>query len=304
MPLSTSLRPSRPNRLREALAHEAPPVRVHRELRGRVRDDRRRPLDRVDLRDQRRVHEPRAVEEVVVRPGRVLLAQRVADRVVLEREERVQDAEPDPEVRRDALEVDVLGQVGGEEALLVDAQLAALARRGSPARSPRRCRRSASRPTSGCRPSRRSAASTGRRRRSGRAACAGSRIGPLRARCRARRAATSQGRSVSFLPWLNQSCTSNWSQAPASRLSVVAGMKRSRVSSSRLTSARVRLEDVRRLAAGTCGRPARCARSARRSRPSAGSSGRCRCRRACGRGGSARGRSPGGGGGVCTVSVS
>ena len=37
-------------------------------------------------------------------------------------------------------------------------------------------------------------------------------------------------------PWLNQSCTSNWSHAPASRFSVVAGMNSLRVSSSRLTT--------------------------------------------------------------------
>ena len=45
---------------------------------------------------------------------------------------------------------------------------------------------------------------------------------------------TTHGLSASFLPWLNQSCTSNWIHAPASRLSVVAGMNSSRVRSSRL----------------------------------------------------------------------
>ena len=44
-----------------------------------------------------------------------------------------------------------------------------------------------------------------------------------------------QGFSCSFWPWLNQSCTSNWIHAPASRLSVVAGMNSLRVNSSRLT---------------------------------------------------------------------
>ena len=43
------------------------------------------------------------------------------------------------------------------------------------------------------------------------------------------------GASDSFLPWLNQSWTSNWIQAPASRFSVVAGMNSFRVISSRLT---------------------------------------------------------------------
>ena len=58
----------------------------------------------------------------------------------------------------------------------------------------------------------------GRRRRgvvvarSGRAACAGS-ASAARARRRRPRAARSTGSSGSFWPWLNQSCTSNWSQA-------------------------------------------------------------------------------------------
>ena len=46
---------------------------------------------------------------------------------------------------------------------------------------------------------------------------------------------SSNGSSGRFLPWLNQSCTSNWSHAPASTFSVVAGLELSRVSSSRLT---------------------------------------------------------------------
>ena len=45
----------------------------------------------------------------------------------------------------------------------------------------------------------------------------------------------SQG-SGSSGSWLSQSCTSNWIQAPASRLSVVAGWKDSRVRSRRLMS--------------------------------------------------------------------
>ena len=44
------------------------------------------------------------------------------------------------------------------------------------------------------------------------------------------------GSSGTFLPWLNQSWTSNCSHAPASRLTIVAGMNSSRVSSSRLTT--------------------------------------------------------------------
>jgi hypothetical protein len=58
-----------------------------------------RPLDRVDLRQQRRVNEPGSVEQVVVGPGRVLGSQPVADRVVLEGEERVHHGQADPEAR-------------------------------------------------------------------------------------------------------------------------------------------------------------------------------------------------------------
>ena len=47
---------------------------------------------------------------------------------------------------------------------------------------------------------------------------------------------TLQGFSASLLPWLNQSCTSNWIHAAASRFSVVAGWNSLRVSSSLLTS--------------------------------------------------------------------
>ena len=91
----------------EPLALEAPPVRAQREHRRRVGDDRRRPVDRVDLRHQRRDDEPRLVVELVVGELRIARVQVVADRVVLAHEERVQQREPDPEVAGDAGEVDV-----------------------------------------------------------------------------------------------------------------------------------------------------------------------------------------------------
>ena len=47
---------------------------------------------------------------------------------------------------------------------------------------------------------------------------------------------SSKGSSGTFFPWLNQSWTSNWSQAPARTLTIVAGLNSSRVSSSRLTT--------------------------------------------------------------------
>ncbi len=50
----------------EALAEQPPPVGAQRRHGGRVGDDRRRPVDGVDLGHQRGVHEPRLVVEVVV----------------------------------------------------------------------------------------------------------------------------------------------------------------------------------------------------------------------------------------------
>ena len=97
----------------EPLAGDAPPVGAHRDPRRRVGEDRRGPLDGVDLRHQRGVDQPRLVEQLVVatRSG-MLAAQPVADRVVLEHEQRVQERQADPEVARDPGEVGVLLEVG------------------------------------------------------------------------------------------------------------------------------------------------------------------------------------------------
>ena len=46
---------------------------------------------------------------------------------------------------------------------------------------------------------------------------------------------SSNGFSGTLLPWLSQSCTSNWSHAAASTLTIVAGLNSSRVRSFRLT---------------------------------------------------------------------
>ena len=46
---------------------------------------------------------------------------------------------------------------------------------------------------------------------------------------------SSKGSSGRLVPWLNQSCTSNWSQAPARTLTIVAGVNSSRVSRRLLT---------------------------------------------------------------------
>ena len=111
--------------LAEPLAEDPVPVRPHPELRRRVRDDRRRPLDRVDLRHQRRRDQARLREELVVGPVRVLGGEPVCDRVVLAREERVQERQPEPEVPGDAREVDLRVEVARQLAVRVEAEPAA-----------------------------------------------------------------------------------------------------------------------------------------------------------------------------------
>ena len=83
-----------PEPLAYALPCQAIPVRVHPQFGRRVGDDRRRPLDRVDLRHDGRVDEACMVVEVVVAPVPVLVvAKRIADRVVLAHERRMEDGE-------------------------------------------------------------------------------------------------------------------------------------------------------------------------------------------------------------------
>src|SRR5215207_2859524 len=60
-------------------------------------NDGRGPFDGVDLGQQRGTDEPGMVEQLIVRPGRVLRAEAVTDGVVLEGEERVQHRQTDPE---------------------------------------------------------------------------------------------------------------------------------------------------------------------------------------------------------------
>ena len=107
----------------EPLALEPPPVRPHAAHRGRVSDDRRRPVDRVDLGHQGGDDEPRPVEELIVLEARMGRVQVVADRVVLAHEERMQKREPDPEVPGHAGEIDVRLDVGRDQPALVEPQL-------------------------------------------------------------------------------------------------------------------------------------------------------------------------------------
>ena len=88
-----------PEQLAEALAGQPVPVRVHRDLRRGVRDDRRRPLDRVDLRQHGGVDQARALKQVLVAPSGVFALEPVADRVVLGHEQPAQHAQPEPPTR-------------------------------------------------------------------------------------------------------------------------------------------------------------------------------------------------------------
>jgi hypothetical protein len=92
-----------------------------------VGDDAWRPLDGVDLGQQGSVNQSRAIEYVVVRPGWKLRRQTIADGVVLEREQVVQQAQADPVVTVDAGQIDAL-VVLRQEAVGGDLELAALAR--------------------------------------------------------------------------------------------------------------------------------------------------------------------------------
>ena len=115
----------------QLLAREAPPVRAQGDLRRRVADHRRRPLDRVDLGDQGGVDQARPLEEVVVRPRRVLGSQPVADRVVLADEDHLHQRDPEPEARH-LRRVELLLLRDRQEPVLADPQLAVLARAQEP----------------------------------------------------------------------------------------------------------------------------------------------------------------------------
>ena len=73
-----------------------------------VRQDGRRPVERMDLRHQGDVDKSRFLEELLVVPVGVLGFQRVANRVVLVGEQRVHHGEAEPPVAVDSREVDAL----------------------------------------------------------------------------------------------------------------------------------------------------------------------------------------------------
>ena len=107
-----------------ALARDAVPVRVHAPFGRRVGDDRRRPLDRVDLCHHGRGDQPGLVVELVVAPVPVFPTQRVADRVVLADEERMEEAEADPEIPAGAHRVEERIERRGVQPVVADVELA------------------------------------------------------------------------------------------------------------------------------------------------------------------------------------
>ena len=89
-----------------ARAQDPPPVPAQRRLDRGVGEDGERPLDRVDLGHHGGVDHPGRLEEALVVPVGVVAGQVVADRVVLPREEVVQQRQAQPPVAVDARQVD------------------------------------------------------------------------------------------------------------------------------------------------------------------------------------------------------
>src|SRR2546427_11883222 len=87
-----------PEDLLDSLRSESPPVALSPDLQSRVAEDAWRPVERMDLRHQRDVHEAGCPVELLVLPVRKLPGEMIADRVVLLGEQVVHEAEPDPPV--------------------------------------------------------------------------------------------------------------------------------------------------------------------------------------------------------------
>ena len=128
MPPSSSLVVEELRELLAVFAGQAGPVDVHRQLDDRVRQDRRRPLDRVDLRHQRRVDQLGLAKQLLVVPVLVIVREQIADVVVLQREERVEHRQADPPVVAEAGEVHAGVGVDRQQAGWLDPELAGAVR--------------------------------------------------------------------------------------------------------------------------------------------------------------------------------
>src|SRR5215813_6703528 len=212
----------------QALSYEAPPVGAHAGLHGWMGQDGRCPFKRVDLGDEGSVHQPRRLEELLIVPLGVRRPEPVADRIVLEREERVHQAKPNPPVAVDAGNLDAGALIEGKQAVgqhvqlslltgaheLLGGEVAAVDLGGIP---PVRHGVEERRWTVVAPP--RWVAS-----------------GALDEHGTSGSSSIRKGRCGSLGPWVNQSWTWNWIQAAARTLRVVAGMNVSRVISFRLIS--------------------------------------------------------------------
>ena len=107
----------------DPLLGEAEPVGAHADLQCGVAEDRGRPLDGVDLRDQGSDHQAGLVEHLVVAPRRVGRMQHVADGVVLAHEQRVQQLEANPPAVQAAGAAEH-GRVDVDQAVRADRDLA------------------------------------------------------------------------------------------------------------------------------------------------------------------------------------
>ena len=117
------------------MGRRAAPVGLETDVDCLGAKDRRRPLDRVDLRDQRGNDQTCRLIDPLVAQSRILRAELVAQDVVLACEERVQAAEPEPPAlveTGDLLPVEVVRQVslGSHPQLRALPQLAGLVRVG------------------------------------------------------------------------------------------------------------------------------------------------------------------------------
>ena len=205
-----------------ARAQDPPPVPAQRRLDRGVGEDGERPLDRVDLGHHGGVDHPGRLEEALVVPAGVVEGQVVADRVVLPREEVVQQRQAQPPVAVDARQVDPGVALEGQPAVGLQPQLAVA---GEGPQQPLPLGRAAVElgPVPPVR------LGVGEHRRAARS-------GPPRRRRRAHDlhgvagrgpvvaggSGTSTRSSRTPFPWLIQSWTMNCSQAAASRFRIVA----------------------------------------------------------------------------------
>src|SRR4029077_6102483 len=81
-----------PEKPRDFLGGHAPPICVHRDLKSRVSEDTRRPLNGVDLRGKSGNNQARLVENLVARPVWILFPQAVTHRIMLASKQGVQQS--------------------------------------------------------------------------------------------------------------------------------------------------------------------------------------------------------------------